>query len=194
MKTKLIQFLSTIVIIIVLAGCSADKYAPVPINEETDRCVICNMAIKDDQYATQIITKEGQALKFDDLGDLNEWKKQNGTDSIGAAYVRDYNNLQWIKYEKAHFVYDENILTPMAYGVISFETKEAAEKYVEEHNMGTVLSVDQLANHTWAMNYDMMGGHDHSHGDDEKGEHTEEHGHAENNEHEEAQQQDKQGH
>lgn len=192
MKKRAIQFIGALALLIVIAGCSADKYAPVAINEDTDRCAICNMAIKDDQYATQIITKEGQAVKFDDLGDLNVWREKHGTDTIGATYVRDYDSMQWIKYEKAYYVYDESIQTPMAYGIISFETEKAAEQYVVEHNVGKVLSVDQLASHSWSVNHEMMGGHGHDHGHDhDEHEHdaetNHEHGHEEEG-HQEAEQ------
>ncbi len=190
MKKRALQFIGAIALLVVIVGCSADKYAPVPINEETDRCAICNMAIKDDQYATQIITKEGQSIKFDDLGDLNEWRNQYGTDTIGATYVRDYDSMQWIKYEKAYYVYDASIPTPMAYGVISFETEKAAEEYVAEHSVGTVLNADQLASHSWAVNHEMMGEHGHDHGHDHDG-HAEDadgaHEHEEDAHHEEEQ-------
>lgn len=164
------------VVLVMLAGCGKDKYPPVAINEEVDRCEICNMAIKDDAYATQIITAEGRSLKFDDLGCLNQWRVENGTDQIAATYVRDYNSLEWVKYDKAYYVYDASIQTPMAYGILSFEQQADAESYIQEHGAGTLFTAEQLATHTWAVNKDMMGshGHDdsHSHGDaDEQGGH-----------------------
>jgi len=150
-------------IMLIVAGCGKDDYPPVPINEEIDRCETCNMAIKDDAYATQMITKEGQSLKFDDLGCLVEWRVEHGTDSIAATYVRDYNSLEWIKYDKAYYVYDATIQTPMAYGVISFETEDAANSYISEHGVGALMDAEALAGHTWEVNQEMMGSHDHGH-------------------------------
>lgn len=164
-------------VMLVAAGCGKEEYPPVPINEEVDRCEICNMAIKDDAYATQLITKEGQSLKFDDLGCLNEWRVENGTERIASTYVRDFNSMEWIKYDKAYYVYDATIQTPMAYGIISFETEEAANQYISEHGVGTLMDANALANHSWAVNRDMMGSHSHDHGED----HT--HGHSEGADH-----------
>jgi copper chaperone NosL len=154
--------------ILVIAGCSKEQYPAVAINEEVDRCEICNMAIKDDAYATQLITKEGRSLKFDDLGCLNQWRVENGTEQIAATYVRDYNSLEWVKYDKAYYVYDASIGTPMAYGILSFHSEAEAQDYITEHGVGTLLTADGLTTHSWAVNKEMMGSHehgeDHSHG------------------------------
>ena len=145
------------------AACGSKTYEPQAINEATDRCVICNMAIKDDQYATQIITKDGQSLKFDDLGCMNQWKTENGTDTVGAAFVRDYTNSKWLKYEDAYYVYEAQIKTPMAYGIVSFESEKEAEAFIAEHGSGTLMKADDLAQHSWAVNRDMMDMDGHSH-------------------------------
>lgn len=164
---KIVLLLTLMVIAsIFVVACSGETYKPVAINEDTDHCEICNMAIKDDQYATQIITKEGRSLKFDDLGCLHEWQVENGTETIGATFVRDYNSLQWIKYEKAYYVYDASNQTPMAYGVISFEKQEDAKQYVTEHSAGTVMTATELAGHSWEVNHDAH--HDHDHGTTEE--------------------------
>lgn len=165
------------------AACGSKTYEAQAINEATDRCVICNMAIKDDQYATQIITKDGQSLKFDDLGCMNQWKTENGTDTVGAAFVRDYTNSKWLKYEDAYYVYEAQIKTPMAYGIVSFESEKEAEAFIAEHGSGTLMKADDLAQHSWAVNRDMMDmdGHSHDadgHADGESGHGDGEAGHS----------------
>lgn len=176
-KTKWLSAV-LILMIVLIAGCGKEKYPPVAINEEVDRCEHCNMAIKDDAYAAQLITKEGRSLKFDDIGCLNEWRTEHGTDHIAATYVRDYNSLEWIKYDKAYYVYDASIQTPMAYGILSFENEADAKNYISEHGVGTLLTAHQLENHSWAVNTEMMGSHSHGHDHDhDQQEHGEEHGH-----------------
>lgn len=155
-----------LVVLGVLAACGQEEYAPRAINEETDICVICNMAVKDDQYATQIVTTDGQSLLFDDIGCMNEWKTENGTETIGAEYVRDFHNKQWIKYDKAYYVYDASYKTPMAYGVVSFEEESDAERFIEEQGAGKLMTADDLAHHSWEVNRDMMNMPGHSHGED----------------------------
>lgn len=149
---KLYLSLTIISLCFMMVACGKEKYEPQPINPDVDICVVCKMAIKDDQYATQIITKDGQSLKFDDLGDLNKWKTENGTDNIGATFVRDFYSLEWIKYEEAVYVYDESVQTPMAYGIVSFEKEEDAKKFIAEHQVGTLMTVEELSHHSWKSN------------------------------------------
>ncbi|MBO1002247.1 nitrous oxide reductase accessory protein NosL [Pseudogracilibacillus auburnensis] len=169
-------------------------YEPKDVDEETDVCEVCGMAILDNEHATQIVLQNERSLMFDDLGCLYEWKAENGEDDIGAEFVRDFHTKNWIQVKNATFVYDEEIATPMAYGVISFENLEDAETYIEEEGKGEILDAAALANHEWKMNEDMMdhdhhdhGDHDHDHGDhdhDEDDEHDDhdDHGHDDHEE------------
>lgn len=156
-----------VMVLLLMAGivsACGNSYEPHAINEETDRCVVCNMAVKDDQFATQIITKEGQPLMFDDIGCMNQWKADNGTETIGAQYVRDYHSKQWIEFDNASYVYDASFQTPMAYGLLSFENQDEAQAFINESGKGKLMSAEELQNHTWQRNREMMGGkHDHSH-------------------------------
>lgn len=167
-------------VLVVLAGCGAKTYAAQPINEDVDVCVICNMQVKDDAYATQIVTKEGKSLKFDDIGCMNEWKKQHGTDDIGMDFVRDYNDKAWIEFDKAVYVYDASIRTPMAYGIVSFKDEASAEAFMAEQGVGTLLSSADLANHTWEQSGGMMDMHSHEEGEEghSHGDSKEEHSHG----------------
>ncbi|WP_157277677.1 nitrous oxide reductase accessory protein NosL [Paenibacillus taiwanensis] len=145
-------------LMVLLTACGGNKYEPLAINEQTDVCAICKMAVKDDQFATQIVTKDGQSLKFDDLGCLNKWKQENGTDTIGAAFVRDHNSKQWIPYEKAYYAYDATYKTPMAYGVVSFEKEADTKAFIETQGKGKLMTADDLAHHSWEVNRKMMEG------------------------------------
>ncbi|MEK5162800.1 nitrous oxide reductase accessory protein NosL [Paenibacillus sp. FSL R5-0527] len=156
-----------LIAMLALAGCGKKAYTAQPVNEDVDVCVICNMQVKDDAYATQIVTKEGKSLKFDDIGCMNEWKKQNGTDDIGMDFVRDYNDKAWIEFAKATYVYDPSIRTPMAYGIISFKDKASAEEFIKEQGVGQLLSAADLNNHTWEQSKGMMDMDMHMHSEGE---------------------------
>ncbi|WP_338551317.1 nitrous oxide reductase accessory protein NosL [Paenibacillus sp. KS-LC4] len=157
MKKKSFNAMLLIIVIALLtSACGAKEYKPQAINEETDTCVICNMAVKDDPYATQIITKDGQSLKFDDIGCMNDWKVQNGMETVGAEFVRDHNSGNWLKYENAYYAYDAEYVTPMAYGVIAFENQASAQAYIAEQGKGELLSSADLKDHKWEVNRDMM--------------------------------------
>src|SRR5699024_3071923 len=144
MKRWKIFLILTIVVGMMLAACGSDNidelgdgnaddsaeteelaYTPEEI-EDTDVCEICAMAVPQDQHATQIILENERSLKFDDLGCLVEWKEENGEENIGAEFVRDFHNEDWIQIKNSTFVYDSEIMTPMAYGIISFEDEADA--------------------------------------------------------------------
>lgn len=185
---KKMWMLMTLSLLVALtAGCGGkEDFKPAAIDENVDKCDVCNMQVKDDPFAVQIILKDNKALKFDDLGDLFKWKQKNGTDKIGAEFVRDYGTKEWMLLKDGTYVYDKGIRTPMAYGVISFQKKEDAEKFVSEHGAGTVLSSSDLDSHKWESNKEMMKKMhgDHKHGEDADGgeEHKEDMEHKGNDE------------
>jgi copper chaperone NosL len=161
---------STVMIMIfgmlLLAACGKQNYEVLAINEEVDICAICNMQVKDDAFATQLTTKDGKNYKFDDIGCMNEWKEQNGTENIGMDYVRDYNDKEWVEFSKSSYVYDETLRTPMAYGMISFKDVASAEAFVKEQGVGTVLTAEELSSHEWKQNKDLMEKDGHAHMDE----------------------------
>lgn len=168
MRTKTKTSLKTVMVllfgVLLLTACGK-KYEALPINEDVDICAICKMQVKDDAYATQLTTKYGKNYKFDDIGCMNQWKEENGTDNIGMDFVRDYNDKEWIEYSKATYVYDASLRTPMAYGILNFKDKQSAEAFVTEQGVGTIMTAEDLASHDWKQNtemMEMMGDHGHS--------------------------------
>lgn len=134
------------------------QYQPADIDPDVDTCDVCGMAIADDEHATQIILTNDRSLKFDDIGDMFVWIEENGEEDIGAKFVRDFHTKEWLELEDASFVYDEEIMTPMGFGVISFKESEEAEQYIEESGLGQLLDVADLYEHEWEMS-------DHDHED-----------------------------
>ncbi len=142
-----------VVMISILTACGKEQsYEPQAINPDVDVCEICNMSVSDNTYATQIITNEGVAYKFDDIGCMMEYiykEQKMNVEEIEKQYVRDMFSGDWIEIEQAYFVYDEEIWTPMSFGMISFATKEDADRYVKEESMGVVYDYTQLLEHKW---------------------------------------------
>ncbi|KKO54688.1 nitrous oxide reductase accessory protein NosL [Paenibacillus sp. DMB20] len=173
---KMLMMITLSLLVALSAACGGkEEYKAADIDENVDKCEVCNMQVKDNPFATQIQLKDKKILKFDDLGDLFVWKQKNGTDQIGAQFVRDYNTKEWMHLEDATYVYDKGIRTPMAFGVISFQKKEDAEKFVSEHGSGRMMSSAELDQHKWEADPDMMkemhGGHKHDeNGDSAHGE------------------------
>ena len=170
MKQKIVGFLLLIGVISILAACGGDKKVePVAINEETDICAVCNMQVVDNQFATQVILENGKSLVFDDVGCMYTWVKDNANQKIDAGFVRDYNTQDWVNKDEATYVYNQSVITPMAYNVISFTEKADAEKFAADNEGSTLLTASELDQHKWDANQDMMeknGTEDHSHSED----------------------------
>ena len=180
-------FIAMLIVVLVACGDQEEVFAPEAINEGTDRCDVCNMLVPNDHHATQLILNDGQALKFDDIGDLFVWVDENGLDDVNVRYVRDYMTEEWIPIEEAMFVYDPEFRTPMAYGVYSFKSKDDAEALIDEEGKGILMSYTELEDHHWERNMDLMDHHDqhddHDHEHDAHGDEHEEEGRAHEDNH-----------
>ncbi|MCE0450474.1 nitrous oxide reductase accessory protein NosL [Brevibacillus sp. AF8] len=134
---------------LLMVGCGSEEPKPVDIAEGVDKCDLCKMHVPNDHNATEIVLKDGKALKFDDLGCMYNWTKENGTDNVAVQFVRDYYTAEWTKAEQATYAYDKDFKTPMTYGIYSFKEKSAADGFVQEQKKGIVMSAEQLKNHSW---------------------------------------------
>jgi len=185
MKKINLIFTVLAVFTLILAACSDDntnatgdadsentetlEYEPEEINTDTDVCEVCGMSIEDDEYATEVILENDKVLKFDDLGDLYVWLDESENEKVEAKFVRDFNTKDWIQLEDATFVYDEEISTPMGFGVISFKDTKDAEAYIDDNSFGDLLTAEDLDNHEWDVDDDHEGHDNHDHGFDTEG-------------------------
>jgi copper chaperone NosL len=161
MKKWRMTILSLVGMGLLLMGCGSEEAQPVAIQEGVDKCDVCHMHIPDDHNATQILMSDGRAKKFDDLGCLNKWAHENGTEHEHTQYVRDYNTNEWVKADQAAFVFDLSFSTPMGYGIYSFKDTATAEKFVQDQGKGKLMTYADLANHNWERNMSKEEGQQH---------------------------------
>ena len=140
----------------ILTACSDSEPKPAAINEATDTCSTCNMAVVNNQFATQVILENGKSLVFDDIGCMYDWLHKNSNENIDAKFVRDFENEEWIEAEEATYVYDQSVKTPMAYNMISFKDSKDAQAYTKDHKDSVVLKANELEDHSWERNSEMM--------------------------------------
>ncbi len=115
-----------------MAGCGPGEARPVDISPE-DTCAHCRMAVSDKRFACEIITEGGEALKFDDIGCLEEYLKNKPKEFLVAAiYYRDYLTNRWIADDGAVIV-ETGIRTPMGSGKVAFENSETATEFRDAH-------------------------------------------------------------
>lgn len=129
--------LSLLGLALLLAACGQPKIAPVAINPE-DMCSMCRMAISEKKFAAELITRDGEALKFDDIGCMRDYLKDKADRSQVAAYfVTDYESKKWLDAGAANFVKSVEIATPMGGHLVAFQdaekATEAMTRYKGEH-------------------------------------------------------------
>ena len=102
------------------------------IKWDRDMCDRCKMVISDRKHAAQVINmKSGRVYKFDDIGCVPLWfKEENITWKESAKiWITDVDTGDWIDAKKAF--YDDMTITPMAYGFAAHKTKEAIKPDLE---------------------------------------------------------------
>lgn len=163
---------------VLLTACGTDgKPAAVDVNPEVDVCMYCNMAVLDDEHATQMILSDRTVYKYDDIGCMIKHEEENDFD-VAVMYVRDAHTKEWVDLEEATFFYEETIHTPMGYGVLSFKALADAESLLEKYPYGVVMSFSEMRNHILSHQTGHDG--DHQHGDHLDEPHSETpHDHAE---------------
>lgn len=134
-----------------LAGCSGDNYEPKEINAATDICEICQMSISNEEFAGQIVFKNGDHEVYDDLGCLMAYINEHGEDEIGAAYIKDEAMGTWVNIKEATYIYDADFWTPMNYGVLAFTSSDDAQAYMTEAGEGEELAYKDLATFEWGI-------------------------------------------
>lgn len=107
------------------AGCGASKIEPVEIYPE-DNCAQCRMAISEHQFASEIIDRDGEVYKFDDLACMLKFRSKHSDLKVNVIFLKDYETREWIPYESATIV-ETSIETPMGSGKVAFANAERAK-------------------------------------------------------------------
>ena len=126
---RMLAFLALVTVILLSTSCQKGGIEPVAIAAE-DMCSFCRMAISEKQYASELVTRDGDALKFDDIGCMVNYHKENKQKAeVAAAYVVDFYSRTWIRGEDAHYVKSARIKTPMSGDVIAFKNDSKAREF-----------------------------------------------------------------
>jgi copper chaperone NosL len=130
---------------LLLSACSPKSTGPQPpgIAYGQDTCDACGMIISDAKFAAATLLTGGEALKFDDIGEMVTYHMDHPEKQVNAWFVHDYKSEAWIRGETAFFVLSDQLQTPMGMGVAAFEKREDAEALAAEKS-GKVLTLDEL--------------------------------------------------
>ncbi|HXX54051.1 MAG TPA: nitrous oxide reductase accessory protein NosL [Thermodesulfovibrionales bacterium] len=105
------------------------------------KCDECGMAVgQDSKFASEVISSSGKKLFFCDIGDmLYHFRKERG--NIRISYVRDYVTGDWIEGEKALFVLNKDIKSPMSWGIAAFAKESDARKWGTPVDFSTAFTL-----------------------------------------------------
>ncbi|MEA3337071.1 MAG: copper chaperone PCu(A)C [Chloroflexota bacterium] len=138
---------AVLVMMLFLAACAQGQteIEPPEIRYGEDICIQCNMIISDPRFASayvhEISPGRYESIPFDDIGELFLYADANPNHQIVAWYVHDYATQEWLDATQAHFVFSDEMISPMAQGTASHADLADAEKMAEELN-GEVLDWD----------------------------------------------------
>ena len=107
----------------------ASSYSqPFPVPKDT-LCAECGMMVNpDSKFSAEVITTDGKKLFFCDIGDmLRHFRSDRG--KLKTAYVKDYTSGAWIDGEKAYYVLDKRLSTPMSWSIAAFREEPEARKW-----------------------------------------------------------------
>ncbi len=122
---------------VVLAGCAPSEIKPVDIFAE-DACSQCKMAFSEQGFASEFISDDGSVYKFDDIGCMEKFRKENNELRVVRTFYKDFETKQWTPENKSIVVLT-GIKTPMGSGKVavsdSSEAKTIAEKYPPKNDL-----------------------------------------------------------
>lgn len=109
-------------------SCADFKVEPIKLN--ADSCDFCKMSIADGKFAAEVITQKGRVYKFDDIGCMSNYCKENANTKMGAYYVGDFTQDNvLIPAQTAFFITGGAINSPMHGGIIAFSNEKDAKEF-----------------------------------------------------------------
>jgi copper chaperone NosL len=130
MATLLVTAAVFLAAAVLMTACSSSPNLDEPptILYGEDVCDHCMMIINEARYATAYSTGDGETRRFDDIGGMIRYDLDSGEDVV-AYWVHDFETEEWLKAESAFYVEDDNLHTPMGFGIIAFDSQERAESW-----------------------------------------------------------------
>jgi copper chaperone NosL len=113
---------------VLLAACARLSIQALEI-EPDDMCHHCKMAISERRFAAQLLSRDGEVSKFDDIGCMIQYLEgRKDKDGIAACFVVDFHSREWIDAQQAYFVRSSALKTPMSGNFAAFKFMSGAEE------------------------------------------------------------------
>lgn len=163
---KITTWLLLVSVLMALTACQGPDLLenPPEIRYGEDICIECGMIIDDPRFAAAYVTTNEEVRLFDDIGDMLAYDTKE-QENVHAFWVHDFVSEEWMHAAEASFVLQQDVITPMSWGVIAFKSAAAAEDFRREHG-GTIADFDLLLTAVAMGNLEPSLLHDHFHDQD----------------------------
>lgn len=108
-----------------------------------DVCSECNMIINEANYASAYWTADGEARRFDDVGEMLKFMHEN-SEERASTWVHDVNTAEWLRAEEAWFVMSAGLMTPMGTGVAAVANEEDARALAFDQPEAMIMTFEEL--------------------------------------------------
>ncbi|MCP3913852.1 MAG: hypothetical protein GY713_23280 [Actinomycetia bacterium] len=125
-------------------GSDADASGAPDIIEGRTMCDECGMLIDDVRFAASYRTADGQERRFDDIGGMLNQGQRNGVLETAEIWVHDYESGEPLPVAEATFVMADDVMTPMAWGILAFRSADEARQLAEMHGASVLIWSDLL--------------------------------------------------
>jgi copper chaperone NosL len=124
-------------------GCVNGPAGPQQI-EPGDVCAFCKMAISQKRFAAEVVDKEANVRKFDDIGCMLRFVRDRGRiHATQSLFVADYEDSKWLDASSELYVRSASIQTPMASGLFAVSGRDRANELARQFG-AEVLSYEDL--------------------------------------------------
>ena len=147
---RLTGLLLLVALLAALTGCGGTSGEPQPPTIRYGQDVSeMGMIISDPRFAAAIIPERGDAILFDDIGELCKYVQTHPSLLARARFVHEFAGAGWLRAERAWYVRSAEFRSPMGWGVAAFG-EEAAARQAQRERGGDVLTWDALARQDWS--------------------------------------------
>jgi copper chaperone NosL len=123
-----------------LAACGGEAASgpqPPQINYGYDICAHCGMVISDARFAAATSLENGEARKFDNVGDMIAYHAEHVALRVTTWWAHDYASERWINALTAHYVLIESGQTCglLQKDVVAFDDTDTAQTYASKNDV-----------------------------------------------------------
>ena len=138
-------FILCVLLLLTLTACGggADTTQPPEILYGQDVCDECDMIISEEKYAAAYWTAEGEARRFDDVGEMLVYMAKN-PEPTASIWVHDINSAAWLLADDAWFIMNSGLRTPMGTGIAVTADEQAARALAFDQPEARVMTFAEM--------------------------------------------------